>query len=490
MPDCTVEWIPQPSDSPAGGSRHPKTFRTDGSGQLELPFPGKEIKVRARKNHLISSFETVFAYKPSVTLELSLYPVATIEGRVLEVGTSKPLAHAEVWIQTFGRSSMVKADESGFYEFGFMPMDDQSYILYARAPDHALGTAAVHCGFHGSWESESRQQDGPLDPSPVHPNYPLAGVLDKSRFNLATGDSLPVKADLFLLPELAIKGIVVDPSGNPLEGVRVDALGYFLGPNAGLGLQDKATEKTDGEGFFLLSGLRPDSLHRLGFHATSFALKRVDIPPGASGLIDLGVLPMEPGARVHGQVLDHQGHPVSGVQVDIRSTSLGQPSLAKGKSPDLRYVASGRPLESATTSLDGSFQFETLLAGEFKIRVSDGGFRLHEETLHFSGNGPGSEEPLKFILPQSLVSVEGRLLLGQKGVSGAQVELGGPYGIVRKVPTHENGRFRFSGLPVQGPFQVQARWTDPDGIPWKAASKVDAPNSDLLLQLHKVPGSR
>ncbi|MFQ5750268.1 MAG: carboxypeptidase-like regulatory domain-containing protein, partial [Planctomycetota bacterium] len=129
-------------------------------------------------------------------------------------------------------------------------------------------------------------------------------------------------------------------------------------------------------------------------------------------------------------------------------------------------------------------------AGEFKIRVSDEGFRLHEETLHFSANSQGSEEPLKFILPQNLVWVEGRLLLGQKPISGAQVKLKGPHQIVRKTPADESGRFRFSGLPVQGPFQVEALWTDPEGIPWKAASKVDAPVSDLALQLQKDPESR
>lgn len=177
-----------------------------------------------------------------------------------------------------------------------------------------------------------------------------------------------------------VSGRVVDPAGNPLEGIRIsaeevteggqrqmvmasvvmisddDSEGGGMEMTSAIGDGRKPTI-TDSEGRFELRGVLPGKPLRVvaeGQNLTTARSKSMTIPDGSlrSGV----VLTMVPGCELSVRVVDKQGDPVPHALVGI------DPIAEEGEGE-----AAGESGPRSTTNSDGIATFDTLKAGTYNV---------------------------------------------------------------------------------------------------------------------------
>jgi len=129
-----------------------------------------------------------------------------------------------------------------------------------------------------------------------------------------------------------VTGIVVDGNGSPVEGVDLDVFDSATGVK-----QPRANDKTDAAGSFTVV-LGPGTFD-IGLD-TAFAVGGPFAPGIVAGVVvnggvDLGLLQVDPGLVLSGRVLDPNGKPLRGVDIDIEDAATRDKLFTPNDNTDL-----------------------------------------------------------------------------------------------------------------------------------------------------------
>ncbi len=205
--------------------------------------------------------------------------------------------------------------------------DEGNYELFLPAGEHLLlyRTHAIESYFPEYWEDASTPSDATPIVVELDETYPGFDV------QLSLGGS--------------ITGTVTDELGQPLHGVFVsaeDPFENFVGQGA--------TTRTDGT--FEIRRLRAEP-HVIRFFRSGYELQgiepTIDVEPDAEVRVDATLMLVSGGAIV-GTVLDSSGDPVDDVAITL-SNSFG-------------------PLLETTTAGDGSYRFDGVQSGTYRIDLN------------------------------------------------------------------------------------------------------------------------
>jgi carboxypeptidase family protein len=244
-----------------------------------------------------------------------------LQGRVIDARTRQPIAGALVW---------PAADPGAFVRTG----GDGAWRLRWRAPAGQVALRAAAMGHRA----------GQISLSPRHGEVALVA----------------------LLPTVAVAGAVVDERGAPVVGaeVRIEPLELTIEELSGaMGWR----ARTAADGRFRLPGLRPGVRYRLIATHEGFAPA---LAAGESGPRPLRLVLLR-GRAATGRVVDEEGRPVAGAQVELRRSLPGGAYLGtKGPLDDSLY--------RARTGADGRFAVPHLTLGRADLAVRAAGYRPFE----------------------------------------------------------------------------------------------------------------
>jgi protocatechuate 3,4-dioxygenase beta subunit len=249
---------------------------------------------------------------------------------------------------------------------------------------------------------------------------------------------------------MTVVGRVLDPAGQPVQGVPVDILGR---PRRMLPGTDEKFERpvllargsTDADGRFRLDAAQTSSVRFFNVCALAAApeLGWVDLNPDA--VQPAAEIRLKPEQVVRGRLVDLNGRPAAGVE--LRVVSFGQ-SRDLGRATDIGMWDG--PPEGARTwprplkaDDQGRFAFHGLGRGSF---VS---FAVHDPRFAPQGLDVATDErdgPKEITLAlQPAHLIEGRVLTADTGqpLSDAVIQLGGT-----KTRADAQGRFRLQLPPV------------------------------------------
>ncbi len=256
---------------------------------------------------------------------------------------------------------------------------------------------------------ESKRVDLP-PPSLPESERSATKPLDVARTDLTasgTGAADRVAADVAAEVEVLLSGRVVDPSGRPVADAEVS---YLAGGDRQLRRRFRRftddTEEiefpkvtTDAEGRFSLSGevvsldaeaqrfFRLDAM--LAVRHEAFATLVEAQPDLKPGTLDVGDLMVEPGAWVHGRVVDARGVPLE--DVDIRARNVVENPFGSMGLGNFLGGAMVEFLDGTKTSSDGRFTVKGLLPGAAHVTARMEGMRpASSEAIEISANGPGN----------------------------------------------------------------------------------------------------
>jgi protocatechuate 3,4-dioxygenase beta subunit len=174
-------------------------------------------------------------------------------------------------------------------------------------------------------------------------------------------DAESFSVDLELTRGLSRKGRVVDPDGQPVAGVQC----YGLDPTWG-------EMRTLADGTFEVRGLEPDHPRQVIFAHKERRLVGSVILQGEESRSDapLVVRLARPGS-LKGRLIDEDGQPVAGAQIETLTIALDGSNLPPGPGPQAMWPDS----DLVATDADGRFQIDGLKPGvrtnsaaEFKDR--------------------------------------------------------------------------------------------------------------------------
>ena len=229
------------------------------------------------------------------------------------------------------------------------------------------------------------------------PAAPLAGA--KATTAAATPEA-PVRTEVPAADRKAsptgpaLIGQVLDDTGRPLAGARVLATGGLDMPRGGRNGFDPATfdlgeldltalaerlrgelnqrvaAVTDADGRFRV--VPPGEARQVGLRIVArgyLVLDRRAARPTTAD-VDLGQLPLRPGAVLSGRVLDRQDRPVAGARVARRAGVELQPGFALELDfPGADLLENLRDGEGGVTDADGRFELAHVEPGEFALRA-------------------------------------------------------------------------------------------------------------------------
>jgi hypothetical protein len=384
----------------AVGSNGEPYARTNQDGSFEVQSPAKIVRLTTRGRLAREAEATVDVRNGSVQdVVLSVVRGESIAG-TLTWPDASPVSHFELWgLGTGGRRHgegaggrfELRGLPPGLYDLSFHAQGE-ARAGSARVPSVASGTRdlqvvleeTVAFELRGSVvdvqsapiadfrlnayrtprqsESEPRSEsatgrDGTFALKGVDPGEWTFYVRAEGHQEVRETLSLEGPTDLvFVLPPAGrVRGVVLDPAGEPAPGAWVgEEHAAFVTRSSGLGRAGLGRDLTDGEGRFDLAATSR-SMHLVALsrdHAASTTVI-VDRPPGddAGGV----VLQLREAGRIEGRVLDEQGNPVAYARV---FAGPGPPGLWQDK-----------------TDAQGSFALEGLPPGSFRVTV-----QVHERS--------------------------------------------------------------------------------------------------------------
>jgi RNA polymerase sigma-70 factor (ECF subfamily) len=246
-----------------------------------------------------------------------------VHGVVSDARTGTPIANAEIGAGRFFQHA-VHSNANGEYELS---------------------------GFGGRGDAEIRARAG---------GYADAQYL----FPWPRMPSERTKVDFQLGLAHAAHGRVIDPAGEPVEGVYVAAV-TDAGPR-----QEWKSTRTDATGAFLLEGLAPDLQHCLLVRADGWANLTFAFPREEANAenIDLGTLELRTPGCIAGLVVADDGEALPGVQVELRGANDDALVLFGAKrDPPVPIDLYSRTIRADSK---GVFRFGDLAAGTFVVVVS------------------------------------------------------------------------------------------------------------------------
>jgi protocatechuate 3,4-dioxygenase beta subunit len=258
---------------------------------------------------------------------------------------------------------------------------------------------------------------------------------------------------LILEPGAAIRGRVSDLRGRAVPGAGVWLTADLRRPAADL-LADEPevppVAVTSADGGFLVDDLEIGGRFHLVVRAEGYlpaAFEAVSAPT-----VDPLAVALDVGGSVRGRVVDEDGRPVAGADVNL-AASLVRPTLELPRlGPEHQY--------QTLSTAGGGFAFDGVAAGRFEIAVSAEGYRTPppREVSVTAGGGAGEAgdadadaDEILFVLSSGAV-LHGRVATADgEPVAGARILSGDAGGI-----SGGDGRYRVAGL-ASGRQTVVAR---------------------------------
>jgi protocatechuate 3,4-dioxygenase beta subunit len=271
--------------------------------------------------------------------------------------------------------------------------------------------------------------------------------------SLAKGEE-PAGFRIRLRPATRIAGRVVDASGEPVEGVQVQA--WLAGIDRGCavyvptgcpGPADRRMGDTDADGRFAFESLEPGWWEVRLSDDSSLVERRLGEAGRSAG--EIAFVLSERLVPLEGRVVDADGAPVAGARVS---------------------VSGDRPDAEARTGADGAYRFPRVLPGRQRLEVRHADFGLAVEMVEVAG--PRIRFDVR--MPRATI-VQGRIL-GRDGSPVAAPSLR-----VDKEPVEVDaeGRFRFSVSPGEHEVRAEA----PDRAPDERRVTAAGDPIDLDLEL-------
>jgi hypothetical protein len=423
---------------------------------------------------------------------VTLSPVLSLAGRVVDARTRQPVPGALVWKQnTLGTATPTRTAGDGSFRLAVAPGggnmlaaaapgyvlafqedaagDGQDFLLQpaallpgrvedaagrpiAWARVRAFPVAQEHFSvsvFHRMEARTGRDGRFRLRGLPAGASW----TLKASAEGFAPGEQMaetgepgqsPPPVRIVLGPGTTLAGRLVDPARRPVPGAEI-----VLEPSPdvgrrmswGPGEELRATSGADGRFRFAHLGAGPLDLRTEHPDFAPAARSAIQVPDRTAAL-DLGDLRLTPGATIEGRVTDEQGLPVAEAHVGASS-----------------FEASWSPVsgEGVTTGPDGRFRLRGLTPGQ-RVDV------LVQHPAYVPFEAPGVEaphaEPLDVVLRAArtltgrVVNRAGRpIALAQVAVrDDAQISIAGgrsvSHGVSTSGRTDEEGRFVLSRLPA------------------------------------------
>ncbi len=269
-------------------------------------------------------------------------------GRVIEQGTSKPVANATVTVYRFiwpdpatgGRRTLQQTkhqtDADGKYDFTINPE-------HLAEPQLALLLLVEHPNY------------------PTEENYHY-GCGNLRRYEAHEGRT-SFKTEVS--PAQPITGVVETPDGKPAAGVTVSSFSYASpGANSGgnLVIGSPAETRTDAQGRFRLLVVTPGEVD-LKLLPESHAVSVHQVKDNRRG--DIGRFVLRNGITLTGKVLDADGKPLAGVIVN----AAGFPTQPKKDElfGDSGWDGIGSFSRSTTTDARGEFKMAPLPPGFYRV---------------------------------------------------------------------------------------------------------------------------
>ncbi len=398
--------------------------------------PDKAYDLKARAEGFAPTVTVVRDLEPYRTKQGVRVPLErgqAITGRVVD-GESSPIAEASVQLE--------KAQARGGH--GMMRMMD------GGDPDRFTGTS----------DSEGRFEvrgvpAGTYDVTVKRPGFAKARV---DGVEMAEGDKPVDVGDVTMQPGERLHGYVVDGEGLPVEGAEISVaeaggpkMMMMVGPG-GPPRDEKPAAVSDPSGFFQLEDLSPTATYDisasrggyLGGNAAGLQLPRTEPVE----------LKLEPASDITGKVLDPEGNPIAGANVNMtRSTSIEM----GGSAMQMMMMS------SEETDSEGVFLFEDQRPGTVSLAATASGWqeaKLQDIEVP-KGEDLSVDLPLKpgSIVEGRIFAADGRAAIGarvskvQEGGQG--MRMGGMGGS----PSDGSGYYRLEGL-VPGTVSIEATHDD------------------------------
>jgi AhpC/TSA family len=277
---------------------------------------------------------------------------ASLESRVIDVETRKPIAGASVVVALA------------------LPSPDPRMAL--PGPVITTGSTGADGRFRLTFTPEQAASTGlSITLQVSHPDYivletwplDLASLIGNPQGPLAHG-----LQTMTLARGLEFTSRVVTPAGKPLAGLECRFLNWTQSNHPGLPLQDRLVTKTDADGKFRIRMCRTGQLalylapdeHAL--FQRFWGVDDLSQQPDVRVPADLGEIVLEQGTRLFGRPIDCEGRPVSG-QIVTAVACYGNFAAAQHR--------------SATTDENGRFTFAPLRPGNFLLHGQAQSFDPH-----------------------------------------------------------------------------------------------------------------
>lgn len=326
----------------------------DGTLALQLA-PGRVRLVAWSAQALSRPLELELAHDTEV--EIELLPALPVEGRIVAARDGAPVAGAEVAFWTATELDVVRTDALGRFRHPRFPAAGPAQQVCVRAEGFGKCVRYLKLDVDGAWKLAAAR----------------AGEASVS------GSGTPF-LELELVPELVVRGRVLDPAGLPLAGARVAAEGYFHA-RPSVAVRDLVETRSDSTGAFELTGLRSDVGHALVVEAAGFATLERELPPAAE--LALGDLVLAPESVLAGLVVDADGVPLAGAEVVLELA--GEAPLAAGPE-DAAARLLGRERRTRTDE-NGAFLFAGLAAAPLVLRAESADGLAADTELFPDGRG-------------------------------------------------------------------------------------------------------
>lgn len=303
----------------------------EGVFALELPAYDRTWRVRASAKGFLDSEAAEFhVTRDTEGLRLTLGLAGEIVGRVTGVG-GEPIAGAEVRLEPYRDE-----DEDG-------------------PGGRGRRGGGGGFGFGRGGTATRSEADGSYRLTGIMPGSYRIRASARTYANFTSdGMDLPEGAqrtfDIRLEAEKRLRGIVVDPSGQPIPDARIRVAGALSGMKRG---------SSGPAGRFEIGGLAGDVL-RLDVNHDDFSQARLDEVFADAGEL---VVTLEPTYTVAGVVIDS----VSGLPVERARIRVDRATTGEGEDGERRFGRrGGRPRR---TDADGRFSVPGIEAGEWTVTV-------------------------------------------------------------------------------------------------------------------------
>lgn len=272
-------------------------------------------------------------------------------------------------------------------------------------------------------------------------------------------------ARIALSREVPFDGLVIDPQGQPIAGAVVRA--HTTGRDGGLGFE----VLSDVHGRFSIRGV-PVSNRPLSVRVTHPQYQTEYVSRVEPSFVDSFVVRLKPGCTVQGIVVDENGVPQRGVDVQLRRRSSAE------------YE------HSMLTDVQGRFRFDNVTPGSWVALIQPDGYAaVHGPLVASLERGVENQYVVR---PGTFIS--GKVLgVDGKPVEGAAVGWVIPYGsdsvlevalgLGPMTATSADGTFRLGPLP-HGRFQITGV---AEGPRRRGGAVATAYQSDVVIRLEPDP---